>query len=182
MHPGGYCLKRGLEFQVSIDVERELMMGRLIRQDLVGALRDLCPQSGCCSQGALGLLCRVTGAVAVRWSSRVFFSSSSFGYCDMSWSLPFTLHPNSPRKKLEPQISFSESVGGGMELLAGKNLMNTASETVRMPCSLLLQLGDTYREGAAPGWAGCSHDEQRSWTRIRWRTVRPVPLFPLGTD
>lgn len=55
MHPGGYYLKRGLEFQVSIDVERELMMGRLLRRDLVGALGPL-PPSGCCSQGALGFL------------------------------------------------------------------------------------------------------------------------------
>ena len=46
VHPGGCGLKRGLEFQVSLDVQRELMMGRLIRQDLVGALRDLCLQSG----------------------------------------------------------------------------------------------------------------------------------------
>ena len=38
----------------------------------------------------------------------------------MSWSLPLTLQPNSPRKELEPKISFSESVGGGIELLAGK--------------------------------------------------------------
>ena len=38
----------------------------------------------------------------------------------MSWSLPLTLQPNSPRKELEPKISFSESVGGGIELLAGQ--------------------------------------------------------------
>lgn len=62
------------------------------------------------SERAWGLLWTITGAGFLRW--KVTLCASLLGTVMCPGGCPVTLQPRAPKKKLEPQIRCSMSVGG----------------------------------------------------------------------
>lgn len=91
------------------------------RQNLVGARSNLCPRRDCCSQCTWFAVDdhRCTGRVLSQKSHSLSSDPPQGAGRGPGACLP--LQPSSPQNKLELQRRFSKSVGGPIQVLAGKH-------------------------------------------------------------